>query len=133
MTLAAIPPSVAPMPDVLWVTGSVESAGNDALRFRIGEADGPELADARVHSSWRKGDQPLAGVSVRRALQGWAKTRARLASQGWLPIAEVEAAGYHATGQERAVGGMSWREFKKFDDRFNSWSVGWWLRVRALW
>jgi len=70
---------------------------------------------------------------VRRALHGWAKPRAHLASHGILPIAEIAAAGYEATGREQAIDGVSWREMKKFDDVFNSWSVGWWLAARRLW
>jgi len=133
MGASAVPPPADAMPDVLWVAGLGKNADNDALRFRVGAADGAEFEEPRVHSTWGKTNDAPSGVSVRRALHGWAKTRANLASHGILPIAEIAAAGYEATGRERAIDGVSWREMKKFDDEFNSWSVGWWLAARRLW
>jgi hypothetical protein len=129
MGASAVPPRIDAMPDVLWVAGLADGAGNDALRFRVGGPRGEELAEPRVDSTWGKAHEAPTGVSVRRALHGWAKTRANLASHGVLPYAEIASAGYESTGRAEDVDGTSWRELRKFDEHFSSWSVGWWLAL----
>jgi hypothetical protein len=128
-----IPPGGTEMPDVLWVAGLVKGADDDALRFRVDSPDGVEFVEPRVHSTWGKTDEAPTGVSVRHALHGWAKARAHLASCGVLPYAELAAAGYDATKRTQTIDGVEWREFRKFDDHFNSWSMGWWLEFERLW
>jgi len=130
---SVIPPGGTGMPDVLWVAGLADGADNDALRFRIDAPDGLEFADPRVHSTWGKSGDAPSGVSVRHALHGWAKSRVHLANVGLVPYAEVAAAGYDATGRAQTIDGVAWREFRKFDDGFNTVSVGWWLAVQRVW
>jgi len=127
--VTAIPPRIDAMPDVLWVAGLVEGADGESLRFRVDGPRGDDLVEPRVNSTWGKAHEAPSGVSVRRALHGWAKTRAHLANHGVLPYAEVAAAGYESTGRAEDVDGTNWREFRKFDEHFSATSMGWWLAL----
>jgi len=122
------------MPEVLWVAGLVEvgEMDSDALRFRIGDAMGADFVEARVHGWSGKEHETPSGLSVFRALHGWAKTRWRLAVNGVVPYADGSATGYRATDRTQNVNGIEWREFIKLTDHSYRWSTGWWNEVARI-
>ncbi len=127
---AMLPAGRRPMPDVVWIRGA-ESVMDRVVvptDVRIGTSDGPAFVQARVVSRWSGGWSPSSaeGISFSRVPTQAERRQRRFAQMGLVPRYRSYGAGYEWTGRRTETDGDVWREFRKFDDEFNYWQIGWW-------